>query len=294
MQTGGFDVRQTHDAPTLARQGGFALILAMLALLLLTFLGLTLATTTSTELQIATNYRWSEQALYNAEAGVEVGRILLRGIEDWNDILPSVRNNTTWNPFTLSLATLTKGGGTSLPPLNTNRDDQWGNPSRNYEAWQCDRFGRGVGHGVVLDDSTSNGPYQYKTTMFGRTLTGAFTIWVRRPSWTITTNNLQTDYAEANSTQCTTCDDDNIVMVVEGVAPFTTAAAGVQGRAVRLIEVTLSKAVPTVNPPCGARGGQVGGGSEGSNFSGCDPVTGAGVAAAFGGAVTVTAQDDVK
>jgi len=45
---------------------GFALILAILSLMLLTFLGLTLATTTSTELQIATNYRWSQQALYNA------------------------------------------------------------------------------------------------------------------------------------------------------------------------------------------------------------------------------------
>ena len=45
-------------------QSGFALVLALLALLLLTFLGLTLAVTTSTELQIATNYRWSEQARY--------------------------------------------------------------------------------------------------------------------------------------------------------------------------------------------------------------------------------------
>ena len=50
-------------------EGGFALILAILALMLLTFLGLTLATTTSTELRIATNYRWNTQALYNAGGG---------------------------------------------------------------------------------------------------------------------------------------------------------------------------------------------------------------------------------
>ena len=55
-------------------EGGFALILAILALMLLTFLGLTLATTTSTELRIATNYRWNTQALYNAEAGIEADR----------------------------------------------------------------------------------------------------------------------------------------------------------------------------------------------------------------------------
>jgi hypothetical protein len=278
-------VKQTQGAPERETEAGFALILAMLALLLLTFLGLTLATTTSTELQIATNYRWSEQALYNAEAGVEAGRILLRGITDWNTILPTARAGTTWDPFTYVPTSGTKGGGTTAP--KTPRADEWGNSSRNYEAWQCDRFGKNVGYGVVLDDSSSEGPYQYKTHLFGRTLTGAFTIWVRRPGWTLTANNFETDYGASNS-QCPSCDDDNLVMVVEGVAPFTAGAAGVQGRAVRVIEVTLSKAVPTANPPCGTRGGQVGGGAEGSNFAGCDPITGAGVAAAFGGTVSVS------
>ena len=67
------------DRAAAKRRGerGFALILAILSLMLLTFLGLTLATTTSTELQIATNYRWSQQALYNAEAGLEAARIVL-------------------------------------------------------------------------------------------------------------------------------------------------------------------------------------------------------------------------
>ena len=74
---------------------GFALILAILSLMLLTFLGLTLATTTSTELQIATNYRWSQQALYNAEAGLEAARIVLSNEADiatgWTTLLPTVR-----------------------------------------------------------------------------------------------------------------------------------------------------------------------------------------------------------
>ncbi len=61
---------------------GFALVLAILALMLLTFLGLTLATTTSTELQIATNYRWGQQALYNAEAGLEAGKVILARTAD--------------------------------------------------------------------------------------------------------------------------------------------------------------------------------------------------------------------
>ena len=68
-----------------------ALVLAIMALMLLTFLGLTLATTTSTELQIATNYRWSQQALYNAEAGIEAAKAILRSMPvgtSWATLLP--------------------------------------------------------------------------------------------------------------------------------------------------------------------------------------------------------------
>ena len=79
---------------------GFALVLAILSLMLLTFLGLTMATTTSTELQIATNYRWSQQALYNAEAGLEAARIVLSNVADvttqWRRSCPPAR--TTWWP----------------------------------------------------------------------------------------------------------------------------------------------------------------------------------------------------
>src|SRR5207245_4199528 len=71
-------------------EAGFALILAMLALILLTFLGLTLTLTTSTELHIASNYRWSPQALYNAEAGIEIGKRYLQESE-WRTFLPDAR-----------------------------------------------------------------------------------------------------------------------------------------------------------------------------------------------------------
>jgi hypothetical protein len=80
------------------KQAGFALILAILSLMLLTFLGLTLAATTSTELQIATNYRWSQQALYNAEAGLQAAKLLLAQVSvvdgDFRNILPTARAGT--------------------------------------------------------------------------------------------------------------------------------------------------------------------------------------------------------
>ena len=91
--------------------------------MLLTFLGLTLATTTSTELQIATNYRWSLQAQYNAEAGIEAARIVLSNVAGlgrplWTDQLPAARRPGP-------------GGGAAPRPVAGPRA---GGPTRNPTA----------------------------------------------------------------------------------------------------------------------------------------------------------------
>src|SRR5690349_5769224 len=85
-----------HERGTESGQQGFALVLAILTLLVLTVLGLSLVATTSTEQQIAANYKWSQQALYNAEAGLEVGKVLLRDVggADWSPILPAARGGS--------------------------------------------------------------------------------------------------------------------------------------------------------------------------------------------------------
>ena len=258
---------------TLGSQDGFALILAILALLLLTFLGLTLATNTSTELQIATNYRWSQQARYNAEAGLESAKSLLRGM-DWEEILPDARG-TTWLGVTAPTPNVA-GGGAMAPQ---SRADEHGNPSRNFESWECDQRGNGMGYGVVLDDGGAAGPHQYRSTIFGQNLNGAFTLWVRRPVQR-RPDGLLGDYA---------IDDDTLILVAEGVAPYTgglSASADGQFRqgnqAVQVVEAVLSRAPTVANIPCGTRSGQAGGSAEGGNFSACDPVSGAGVAQGAG------------
>jgi hypothetical protein len=264
---------------------GFALVLAILSLMLLTFLGLTLAATTSTELQIATNYRWSQQALYNAEAGVEAGKALLSAMT-WSAVLPAPRvgplapsvctTPTCWNGTVDPTAA---GQGTA--PRFTGRSDAWGNPARNFESWQCDKKGNGMGFGVVLDDGTAEAPYQYKDVVFGQQLNGAFTLWVRRPVHT-RADGLLEDYG---------VDDDNLVLVSEGVAPYVgrgiTSGLGTSTKAVQIIEVSLSHAPGVTAGGCGTRGGQAGGSALGAGFDPCSNLTGGtAITNALGGRAT--------
>jgi PilX N-terminal len=259
-------MKHRHDGGS--SQSGFALVLAILALLLLTFLGLTLATTTSTELQIATNYRWSQQARYNAEAGVEAAKALLRGI-NWAAILPAARAGTWTGAAAPAVA-----GGAAVPPLT--RVDEWGNPSRNFESWECDLRGNGLGYGAVFDDGGAAGPVQYRSTIFGQNLNGAFTLWVRRPTIVAPDGTLQ-DFA---------ADSDTLVLVSEGIAPFTGGTAGTAfgqtNQAVQVVEAVLSRANFATTGPCGTRAGQSGGGPEGHGFGGCVPIPGSGLTPALG------------
>jgi hypothetical protein len=246
-----------------AAERGFALVLAILSLMLLTFLGLTLATTTSTELQIATNYRWSQQALYNAEAGLEAARIVLSDVADvatgWTTQLPAVRAGS-WLP------------GAAPAPTETAL-------GRDFERSNCDVKG-GMGYGRVVTDGTTR--YENVAVfpvLGGETLNGAFTIWIRRP---LTVNN---DGTYADETR-----QDALVVVAEGIAPYMGPGdAFTRARqATRVLETRYSLGLAAVGDPClGAQAGQEGGSPMGENFNPCAPITGGAagsLANAFGGA----------
>lgn len=262
---------------------GFALVLALLALLLLTFLGLTLAVTTSTELQIATNYRWSQQAAYVAEAGVEAGKAVLRGV-NWSQIVPPARVTTPW-----------VGDATPSGPATTwTATPVNGAPRRNFEGWECDKKGNGIGYGVVLDETlgASGGQvYQNVTTVMGQRLNGSFTLWVRRPLY-IRSDGGVTDWGAVQTLpdlSSTPADDDNLVLVAEGVAPFVDGAGGTalaQSRAVHVIEVAVSHVGAVTDTECDtSRQGQQGLGPEGANFGGCRKLTGDALSDAMRGAL---------
>lgn len=243
---------------------GFALVIAILALMLLTFLGLTLATTTSTELQIATNYRWSQQALYNAEAGLEAARIILSGVADiatgWTAQLPTARPGPAWLQ------------GAAPGPLDPV-------VGRDFEKMNCDDKG-GLGYGRVLGDGTTRYENVSVFPAGGETLNGAFTIWIRRPLLVDVNGTYSEDPA----------DQSNLVIVAEGIAPYMGPGdAFTRARqATRVLETRYSLGLATAGEPCfGSQAGQEGGSPMGENFNPCAPITGGAsgsLANAFGGA----------
>lgn len=69
------------------REDGIALIVAMMAMLLMTALGVALVLTTSSETMIASNFRNSHEALYAADAVVERAMDDILTVADWNKLL---------------------------------------------------------------------------------------------------------------------------------------------------------------------------------------------------------------
>jgi hypothetical protein len=243
--------------------------------MLLTFLGLTLATTTSTELQIATNYRWSQQALYNAEAGMEVARIVLSNTADmtnkWLGVLPQPRVDTGGNPVWWE-------EGFAPGPVETAYT------GRDFYNMTCDDRG-GIGYGRVLVDEFGT-RYEDISAFESETLNGAFTIWIRRPLQTRTDGQFSDLVG----------DNDSLVIVSEGRAPFTGSASGTSTgdafirarQAVRVLETRFALVVESAGSPClGGQSGQEGMSPTGENFNPCAPITagaGGSLENAFGGA----------
>ena len=244
-------------------------MLAILSLMLLTFLGLTLAATTSTELQIATNYRWSQQALYNAEAGLEAAKLLLAQVAQVDGNFHEHPAHRPRPAAGWSYGVTGTSGGPPVP-LPAARPGL-----RDYERMGCaDRAG--VGFGRVLTapvGSPQPGDYQDVNSYMQSQLNGAFTIWVRRELTMDGTGQFKDD-----------TDDTHLVVTAEGIAPFASQnnAFAQTNQARRTLELGLQLLVNQGNR-CQGLAGQEGLGPSGENFDPCSPLTGAGVGNAFGG-----------
>lgn len=257
--------RNTHES-------GFALILSLLALVLLTTMGLALANSTGVELQISTNHRWSESARLNAEAGIEYGRSILMALPSWAAILPPAR--------TVDLAGAWDGASESAPFLTAPVSNRG---TRNFENWKCDEKGYGMGYGLVVDNGDASGAEEFRSQVGGATLNGAFTLWVRRPVAWVDGPDADSELGDGTSLQDYNDPDDPdavLILVSEGTAPYVGAANltgfAAQNRAVYTIETILSRTGTVImdSSGCGGRAGQAGGSASGNNVGGCVAITG--------------------
>ena len=69
------------------RDDGTALLVTLMAMLLMTALGIALVLTTSSETMIASHFRNSQEGLYAADAALERSLDDLLTVADWNQLL---------------------------------------------------------------------------------------------------------------------------------------------------------------------------------------------------------------
>ena len=122
---------------------GSALIIALMAMMLLTALGAAVVMVSSTETAISSNYRNGQEALYAADAAVERVVQDLLMIPRWNDILSGSAQSGFVDGSSTAQKTLPGGGVITLTSATnelqsvTDTQNLWGanNPRWQLFAW---------------------------------------------------------------------------------------------------------------------------------------------------------------
>jgi hypothetical protein len=228
---------------------GSAFVISILVLFVLSVLGLALMLTTTTEKDIAINYRWGEQAFFNADAALEYGKNVLASYAaastDFRAILPPARADATVVDNTQPRNVAHPDGAACDPASAGCRDYQ-------YFIDQCPPGGGGpctrifIGRVLPRPDGTlAMWDFRAPAGTPGDLdndgnpdIEGTFTLWVRRPL--VGTR----DYGSMPD------EDDRIILTAEGTAP--NAAGAGAGRPTSLRRLEMSIRLPTA----GARGTQ--------------------------------------
>jgi hypothetical protein len=123
------------------REGGAALILALVTAGLLAALGVSALVTTDVERQVAANAGFSAQALAAAEGAVERALIDLRNADDWTPLLDGTRRSDFAGPSRQPV--LPAGGVLDLDvvtaELQSERRPGWSGP--NAPRWRLVAWG---------------------------------------------------------------------------------------------------------------------------------------------------------
>lgn len=113
---------------------GVALVLALMAVLLLSALGLALVATTSTELLIASNYRNGQEALYAADAAAERALAELPAVP-WNTPFDGSTTSSFTDGPAAGIRTLADGSALDLAQIVAAAGGGGNNPAWHLYAW---------------------------------------------------------------------------------------------------------------------------------------------------------------
>lgn len=229
---------------TRVKQEGSAFVISVLVLFILSVLGMALMLTTTTEKDIAVNYRWGEQAFFNADAALEYGKNILAAYlvenNDFAVILPPPR-------LDVRVPDSSAPWGDALPeaicdPTSPGcRDYQYFADRCPPDGVDCVRvyIGRVLRRsdgtlaqydfrfpdGAVAGDLNGDGTADVE---------GTTTLWVRRPIVGIQ------DYG-APSAEFPSGFNDRVILTAEGTAPGAMGAGAGRPVSVRRLEMTVRR-----------------------------------------------------
>ncbi len=224
------------------RNEGSAFVISILVLFVLTVLGLALMLTTTTEKEIDINYRWGEQAFFNADAALEYGKNVLASYAlvngNFQALLPPPRGPgqcDVSNPDVVWGGAHPEGGAPCNPATAGCRDYQY--YIDRCDAVDCTRVYIGR---VLRRPDNSPVMYDFRAPAGtpgdldgdgARDLDGTFTVWVRRP--------LQgnADYGAAGTSSADL--NDRVILTAEGTAPNAQGAGTGRATSLRRLEMSI-------------------------------------------------------
>ena len=153
------------------RERGAALVVALMATMLLSALGLALILTTTTETKITGNYTYGQEAMYAADAAIERTVQDVLTVPDWNNMLSGAQRSAFVDGSPSGTRTLPNGAVIDLgeatnmincgklttcsaTEMNTSTEDRpWGLNNPRYQL-----FAYGPSN-EFIDTGTTNSPF---------------------------------------------------------------------------------------------------------------------------------------